>query len=302
MAAPFTTYDVGSTGGNREDLLDFITNIDPVETPMFSNFGRGTAQGTLHEWLNDTLAAASSNAVIEGSSAAYGDLTNRTRSGNYTQIMRKTFDVSDTQDAVNKAGIPGREFDYQAMKAAKELARDVEWNIINSTSASGSESVARKMRGVDASVTTNVTAAGSSALSGLEDSHFNKVLQLCWVAGGRPGSVYCNAFNKRQISLFTAGTTKFTAVKDAPLKTLIRGVDVYDSDFGRLVVYPDRHVDADTVYILEDARFKVSYLRPTKKEELARIGSSHRGMIEAELTLEILAETSSGVITGTSTS
>ncbi len=38
------TYDeLGK--GNREDLIDVITNISPTETPMFSTFGKTKAEG-----------------------------------------------------------------------------------------------------------------------------------------------------------------------------------------------------------------------------------------------------------------
>src|ERR671923_2889803 len=42
--------------GNREDVLDIITNISPMDTLMLSNFEKVPASNTTHEWLVDILA------------------------------------------------------------------------------------------------------------------------------------------------------------------------------------------------------------------------------------------------------
>ena len=59
----------------------------------------------------------------------------------------------------------------------------------------------------------------------------------------------------------------------------------------------DRHMDADKVCQLQKEMWKVAMLRPVKHTPIAKVGSSRRGMVEAEWTLESLNEAASGKIT-----
>jgi hypothetical protein len=88
----------------REDVEDVLWELDPMDTWALSNFDKVSATGTLHEWLSDTLAAAAANIVEEGDDASYATATPAPRYGNYQQIIRKTFIVSDTLEQVKKIG------------------------------------------------------------------------------------------------------------------------------------------------------------------------------------------------------
>ena len=52
--------------GNREDLIDQIYMISPADTPFQANVAKNKATAVLHEWQTDTLAAAGTNAQLEG--------------------------------------------------------------------------------------------------------------------------------------------------------------------------------------------------------------------------------------------
>lgn len=47
------TFDIGT--GNREDLLDIITNIAPMDTLYLSQFEKVPPDNILHQWLVDEL-------------------------------------------------------------------------------------------------------------------------------------------------------------------------------------------------------------------------------------------------------
>ena len=102
-----TTYELGVSGSaftgasNREDLLDVITIISPVDTPLFTMLRKTKVSNVQVEWLTDLLDQATSNAVADGSSATFQSVTNRVRLANYSQISRESYDISDTQRAVN---------------------------------------------------------------------------------------------------------------------------------------------------------------------------------------------------------
>ena len=295
--AIFTTYN---QNGNREDLLDIIVNITPTETPMLSGFKKTKAKGTLHEWMQDSLAAVGDSKVVEGSDATFGTLAARTRVGNYTQINRKTFQVSDTMDVIEKAGVNGGEYEYQMARSLKELARDMENDIVTGTSAAGaSTSTARASRGVLSFISSNVETGSATGTQALTETLYNDALQTIFNSGGNPDTTYCNGFQKRQISGFTASQTRNI---EATSKKLIATLDVYESDFGLQRVILDRYMDADKVALLQKDMWKVAMLRPVKHTPISRIGSSRRGMVESEWTLEALSEASSGKITELTTS
>ncbi len=285
-----TTY---TAVGNREDLSDLITNIAPTETPLYSMFGKTTAKSTYHEWLEDDLNLPGVNAKVEGADFTIDTPTNRVRKGNYTQIFSKGYGVSRTQEKVLKAGIKS-ELAYQMAKAMKEIARDVEYAIINNTAASaGSATTARQMGGVQAFVSTNVLANAGTPRP-LTETLLNDGLQQAWQTGGNPDVVVVNGTNKRTISGFTAGLTKEIAAKD---KRLIASVDVYESDFGLVRVIANRWMPADKVFILEKGRWKVAYLDPFHQEELSKVGDRKERVVVGELTLEGRAEKANAIIT-----
>jgi hypothetical protein len=286
--------------GNKEDLLDVITNISPLETPMFSAFGKSKAKGTYHEWLSDELAAATANAHVEGADYVFARRNPRVRTGNYTQVFVTPVEVSDTQRAVETAGLED-EYAYQMAKALKEHARDIEYAFASTanTGNSGASGTARQLKGVMAWITTtNITGTGSGDET-LTETMFNDALQAIWNKGGRPDAVYANGFQKRKISGFTASSTKFV---EASEKEIVAGVDVYDSDFGRVKIVADRYMNAAQVAILQSDLWKTAVLRPTKHIEVAKVGSATRGVIETELTLESRNEAGSGKITELATS
>jgi len=68
------------------------------------------------------LAAAAANVSVEGDDATFTSLTSPARFGNYLQILSKTFLVSDTLEAVKKAG-RGSEVARGAMVKMRELKR-----------------------------------------------------------------------------------------------------------------------------------------------------------------------------------
>ncbi|RMD45744.1 MAG: phage head protein [Aquificota bacterium] len=284
-----TTY---TAVGNREDLSDIITNIAPTETPLYSMFGKTTAKSTYHEWLEDDLNPPGANAKVEGAAFTIDTPTTRVRKGNYTQIFSKGYGVSGTQEAVLKAGIKS-EIAYQMAKAMKEIARDVEYAIINNAAANaGSATVARQMGGIQAFVSTNVLANAGTPRP-LTETLLNDGLQMAWEAGGSPDVVVVNGTNKRTISGFTAGLTKEIAAKD---KRLVASVDVYESDFGLVRVVANRWMPANKVFILEKSRFKTAYLRPFKQEEVAKTADKVERVVVGELTLEVRAEKANAII------
>ena len=322
------SFNVGPGGGNREDLLDIITNISPMDTICLSKMEKVPASNTTHEWLVDILESfgdpANGNADVqaeaEGSDATFDPLVPRKRLCNYTHIIRRTFDVSDTQRDINTAGIRD-EYVYQLRKANMELARFIEFALVHSErqfqTAQGNSGgvIPRKMDGLYAYASatdptcattlglssdelgTVTTATGTSPTDCIDECILNDHFEACWEKGAMIDTLLVNSKQKRGISNLTlnpASNVRFNInVAD---KTVINTVDHIQNDFGTQKVYLHRYQRQDRIFTLEWNKVRVAVLRPVLAVELAKIGSSTKGMIEWEGTLEVLAPNAIGYI------
>src|SRR4051812_2567223 len=129
MAMPTATFATYQAVGNREDLSDMVYRIDPTDCPFTTGIDKGKASAVNHEWQTQALAAAASNAQLEGDDAAADTTTPTVRKGNICQISRKTAFVTGTQQAVDHAGRDD-EMAYQEMLKGLELKRDIERVVI----------------------------------------------------------------------------------------------------------------------------------------------------------------------------
>jgi hypothetical protein len=127
MAVSATNSYTGK--GIAESFEDIIFDISPEDTPLLSMAKRMSAGQTYHQWQVDALAAANTNANVEGDDASFSTLAATTVLGNYTQISRKTVQISNTYDVVRKYGRKS-EVAYQLMKAGKEMKRDMEYALV----------------------------------------------------------------------------------------------------------------------------------------------------------------------------
>lgn len=280
MPSTFTYED----GARREDLLDIITNIDPVNTQLMTGLGTSPAKDIFHQYLIDTLKTVGTNAYVEAADASYADRTDPTRLSNVCQIVRVGYDVSDTERASNPAGFNDR-YTYEGEKSLKEWKNDAEFALIRGSIACGNSSVARQMRGLRHSLSLVTSQSGVS----LTEAMLNDYFQNVWNAGSEVNAVYAGMYIKRKISAFTAGSTKQTQNED---RRLVNAVDVYEADSAKMVkLFAHRYVtisgdvNYDLIGIDED-KFKIAYLRKPITRELAKTGDSTKGEVVGELTLE----------------
>ncbi len=301
------TYDVAS---NREDLMDVIYNVDPTDTPFIVRVMQTSADALKHEWPIDTLTAASANnAVPEGDEATISAMTNPVRRDNYCQLLNKTPSVSSTQQAVDSAGVSDY-FDYQIVKATKEIRRDLESSLLaNKSKVAGSEGVASVLGGIESWIATNAsvgagagaapagdgsntrTAGTDRALS--EDPLYSDNLADIWTNGGQPDLTMVGAGNKKKISGFAGRATR---IKEAEDRTLIATIDIYDGDFSQLEIVANRWQDTKSVFNLQTDMWGVSYLIPVGWQYLAKRGNSDEALVDCQATLESRNEKASGAV------
>lgn len=313
-------FGVTSAGGVREDLEDVIWDLFPEDTWAVSNFDKIDATATTHEWLAQQLAAAGTNIGVEGDDATFTSLTSPARFGNYLQILSKTFLVSDTLEAVKKAG-RGSEVARGAMVKMRELKRDMEYAITRNTLASaGAAGTGRTMSGIEnwiggylnnalvgttltastavvataSTVATTPAAASGIPTTALTDATvattwtaaiLNLALQGAWSNGGNPSIVLATAKNKTIIDGFTSIATRFVDVDASTQSPIIGAANVYVSDFGRHTIVLHRYMRDQNVLCLDPNYWAIAFLRRPMARELARTGDGTKYQIITEATL-----------------
>lgn len=313
MALPTNTLATYAAIGNREDLSEIVSRIDPTDTPFFSGAEKIKASAVNHEWQTQALASAStSNAVLEGDDATTDAVTARVRLGNICQISDKVARVTGTQQAVETAGVPN-EMAEQEMLMGLELRRDLESQTVGSNQAknAGAAATARVSASILSWIKTN-TSKATAGTAGVDpaaadgtgtrtdgtqiaftEARLKAVLSAIWTAGGKPNVIYTGAFNKQVFSTFTG---RATPMEMTGSKKIVASVDAYESDFGKLKVVANRFQRSRDVLVLESDKWAIAHLNGRKMVSipLAKTGDSERRQILTEYTLVAYNEKASG--------
>ena len=307
--AQFTT---ANAVGEREDLSDVITRIDPDETPIFSALRKETANGVFVEWQVQELAAAvATNYQTEGADASYATPTATTRLGNHMQISQKDAQVSGTLDAVDKAGRDA-EVAYQKVLKGLELRRDIEKYLNSDTARSASDP--RKAGTLSSWITNVDDASGTSAATGdgtdvpdmsgtnraLTLAMIDNAMQAAYTDGGQPNMLVVSPAKKATFSDLNGGSVttnqiNYTAPREA---AIVGSVSLYLSDYGQLDVVIDRFASDDRVYLLDSDYASICTLpnRNFAVDDLAKTGDSEKFQIITEFTLKVSAPKAHGAV------
>jgi len=289
MAWGLITYDDAS---RREDLMDVLADVSPDETPLLTLFGTSTARGTLHEWLTYNISRPSSvSSDVEGADTSFSDLTAPSRVTNKTHIIKQPIQVSRTERRVNVAAI-GDPYAFQKADGLRQLKLKMEYAILNSTAASGSSGVARQMTGIDAFITSVVTARNSGTSYSEQELNDMAADAYNTVSADKVfDMILCTVKIKQAIAGFSGNSTRYITAAE---RRLVKDVLVYDSAVGSHRVMHHRDVrnsaGSTTVYGLREELHKVAYLDKPMFEELGKVGDADRGHWVTEFTLEVLNE------------
>lgn len=326
MTVPTNTDQTYGQTNIREDLSNFVYNVDPFATPIVNMAKKAEAKQTYHEWDVDALAAQNaSNAAVQGDDPTAIALTATGRMGNRTQIPTKTISISGTLQAVVAAGGTNT-MAYQLTKKTKELKRDMEGIITSNTAQSAGNSTTAAYTGslqtfifsndvfnsggspAGANPTGYVTIGSENFGNGttartysgttvaLTETQVRTVLQKVYSASATcPPYAVVSPVNKQVWSTFTGPAgTRFTRVEDEVLQTAI---DEYDSDFGKVKVVPDIFLNkTGDIYFLNPEYLKLAYLRPFQVTPLAKTGDSDKKQMLCEFALVVANEHALGAI------
>lgn len=303
------TYDVA---GNREDLTDVLTILEPEATPVTSLAKKGKASGTFFEWQADSLDEVSFDGVLEGADASFGagvdKAANRAKLGNYVQKIRREYQVSDLQQAVDTAAVPS-EFANAQAKSVRECKRDLEAAICSADDrAADNGSTPYRTRGffkwlgADGTQPSDIPAAFQNVANDTSEPQteatFNSVLQELYQANGMPGSqltLVAGPELKRQISDFARAegaitSTPYQITQLAESKKITLTVNFYEGDFGNVAIVPSTFLnrsssapgtaDTDAGLLIDPEYFGLHTLIAESTNELENRGGGRRGYVD----------------------
>ena len=306
--APAAKTGTGSAVANREDLSNELSLLAPEETPILSLCSKGKANATFSEWTVDSLAAPVTTGISEGSDVtSFSDkFADRARLGNYVQLMRRDYLVSNLQQAVTSVG-PANVAQAEA-KSMREIKRDIEATIAsaNEMTVENGAGTPYGMRGlgawlqVAAQGTNPVPAAyrtptGSILTATPTETTFNGMIGSIFSKNGEMNSLtlVANTALRTIISGFSrtssASNNTYTINQEATSKTITLSVNLYDSDFGMVKIIngnPSCMPSTTNIgYVLNPKYLGFNTLIPMGATRLENQGGGERGFVDVAGTL-----------------
>jgi hypothetical protein len=309
-SAPAAKTGTGSAISNREDLSNELAILAAEDTPILSLCGKGKATSTFSEWTVDSLASPATTGISEGSDVtSFSDkFADRARLGNYVQLMRRDYLVSNLQQAVTSVG-PANIAQAEA-KSMREIKRDIEATIAsdNEMTVENGAGTPYGMRGLGkwiqstAQATNPVpaayrTPAGSIISSTISESNFNSLIGSIFSRNGEMNSLtlVANVALRQLISNFTRATPASAGVtyhvnQDATSKAITLSVNLYDSDFGLVKIVNGNPSCMPTGttnvgYVINPKYLGFNSLIPMGATRLENQGGGERGFVDVAGTL-----------------
>lgn len=284
MQLNFQTGDVliVDSGATEEGML--VTGYGTTVNTLTVTRAFNTATAYQHVPLVSVLATGSANQ--EGADAGTARSVDRVDRYNMTQVFGPTtVQVSGSENAVQKYGLTGTEFDKQMANRIKEMWVSLSLALYYGQRSEATGSKQRTMGGMEYYIQSNV----DSATTQLTETPLINSLQACYDAGGSPDRISVGSKQKRVISQINSTNIRY--VQD----TNIRGqkIDYYESDFGRQMVLLDRWVRTSDLFIYGRDQATVATFRPIIFEMLAKTGDSMKGQVVGEKSLWFRTESHS---------
>ena len=294
--ATYTTYD---QVGKKEDVSDIISDISPLDTPMFSLMKTESIQARVFEWQEDAIRSSNAdNAIVEGADATIGSLTPTTMRSNTTQIMEESFQVSATSDRIATYG-RAKETAHQLSKALKAIKKDVEAAFVGRDQAAvtGSGSAARKMASLINQISTSVDA-GANPTDPLTEAKLLEAGETAYDNGSDVNTFMIKPGDAQIVAGFAGSAGRNREIAQG--KTLVNAIDLYVSPYGEYRVILNRELSTDTALLVDPSMFKTCVLRPFARTLLAKTGDSDKHSIVGEYSCKHMNFGDSVKITGLS--
>src|SRR3990167_573562 len=285
----YTKFKAGYIAKIENELVRVTTT--PTTSAMTVQRAYAGTTGATHD-DNDTLEIIG-YAVTDGADPALFSTTDQTKRFNYMQVVQEAITVSDLNQWSAQYGIKDK-FTYQVEKWMKVLSIRAEKTLIYGQRSEDSTNNTRLMGGLDYWITSEVTDASSAALT---ETHINDAMKNVYENGGTPNLMVISPKQVQKLSgLVGTGAGQPVVFDPSGNMTIGKAVKRYTTDFGQLDVLVDRHVNANTIYLLDTSLMKIVQGQPFTLENLARTGMARKAQIQGWFSFELQAEDRHAII------
>lgn len=304
---------VNNQVGVREELADYIANVDAKSTPFVSMAPKGKDLGNvIMSWQVDDYSAPQLGGVIDGTDVTSytNESANRLRVTNYAQAFRRNSRVGFIAETQNVAGAAS-EVAYNVAKLLVEIKRDMESTFLctnqaaqqdnGSSTAYQTGSLGNWLLGTNSS-NIGALASGSAfapaggvtpgtaatnAISSVTSANFaestvQNVLTAIYSKTGvyRDYDCILGTTLKRAFTNLTSSATTQVANTNSIAATSVRtfnqelssstfasSIDVFEGDFGRLILHPTTFIGGKNSAALDSQAYR-GYVIPMDMTEI----------------------------------
>lgn len=339
---------LASTSAAREDLADYIAIVDAKSTPFVSMAPKGRDIGNMQfSWQVDNYGAPVLAGVVDGTdvtvASASNPVVNRTRLNNYGQAFRRDLRIGFIAETQDVAGVTD-ELANGIAKKLVEIKRDMEstfmctnqaaqadngtnpyltgsmGNWLNSTNASNIGACASGSPFLPVAAAVDTTASAS-----FTEATAQNVLTAIYSATGTfrdydciLGTTLKRAFTNLTASGATqvanansiAATSVRTFNQDLSADTFKASIDIFEGDFGRLILHPSTFVggknstslsaQAYKGYVIPMDMVEVRYAKLPQVKDLPDAGGGPARLVEAIAGLVVKNPSGFGFFNGAS--
>lgn len=322
------TVPLASTSAIREDLADYIAIVDAKSTPFFSMAPKGKDLGNMQfSWQVDDYAEPVLAGVVDGTdvtvASAGNPVQNRTRLSNYAQAFRNDLRIGFIAETQDVAGVSD-ELANGIAKRLVELKRSMEATFMCTNQTASSEvssanpyltaslgtwlttTAANGIGAPTSAYAPNTDAVITSGSSSLTEATVQNVLTGVYNETGTFRDYDCilGTTLKRAFTNLTSSRTTEVANNNAIAATSVRtfnqdlssdtyksSIDLFEGDFGRLVLHPSTFIGGKTGtsltpqaqkgYIIPMDMVEIRYAKLPQVKTLPDAGGGPARLIEA---------------------
>lgn len=276
--------------GEVMDLREEIALVSPTDTPLTTLLmGRNKivpAKDITVTWREKQLNSDRGTLKLEGADAGDVIVSTRGSISNYCQIIEKVTQVSGTARALNPLGV-GDAFEAEVNDRLIEVKRDLEWYFLNGTKTAEADDTPRQMGGLMNLVNSNnvVDARGYT----FREDLILDGMQKMWDHGAQGEYfAFVNASVKRLINAFSKLGNIRVNMDNGAAQMFGVTIAKLESDFGTINLVLDRHMDANSMLVVDLDQVEIAELRGTFYEDLPKAGDYFKGHILNESTIKLL--------------
>ncbi|MGL5015459.1 MAG: SU10 major capsid protein, partial [Bacteroidales bacterium] len=295
--------------GNKQSFASWISNLSPCDIPFVSAMKKERVDQAHYSWQVDSLAPAIHTGYVEGSNFDFPARKTVEVMQNYTSILRKVVNVSDTAERIATHGRDS-EIQYQMSKAGKEIMRDLELMVLHRVNGNPSmKGVASRFAGfegltagldvkdADTGAVTHksVTYAELIAKEDLFDITYNLFL-----SGSKADKIMYHPKHAKSFSdligdnVSEPNTYRMFDMMDTTANFQVKRIKDPLGRFYTLI--PNRFMPEDKIFFFNEDDWTQTVLRDPSVSKLGRKGSSERFLMEMEVGLRHRHPYASGIL------